>query len=177
MAVPAQQPCQKDQQENRSDATCEGDRGWMVRCGVEPLERLLRPAIPGDAAADKKRDTGDDEAAFAQQWGFAILRKDQLGGLHRNEYDEDAFEAEHEEEINPVDAPGARVRRVCAGEGQRRQRGLLNQELLGDGERQSEQQEAGGPSPPASRQLAAQQSASAPHHHLGDEHEDEAEPG
>src|SRR6476646_8860561 len=144
------------------------------RC-IEPWPRLLCPAVPRDAAADKEHDACSDDAALAKPGMVATIGEEEFRDLDRNEHDSSAFKAEHEEEVEPVNSPVAAVVCVRAGERKRRDGCLLDDELLGDGEGEAEHQQAGCAGTPAANQLAAEESAATPDHHFGNEHEEDAE--
>ena len=134
-------------------------------------------AIPSHKAAEDKGNTCCDDAGSAEPRIIAAGWEAEFRNLDGNEDDPDAFVSEHEEEVNPVNAEVAAVSRVCAGEGQRREGCLLDDELFGNGESDTEQKEANGTGAPATNELAAEKGAAAPDHHFGDEHEEEAEAG
>ncbi len=110
----------------------------VVRRGVKSGARLLRPAVPGNAAAEEERDACRDESAFAQPRMLAAIGKDEFSDLDWNQNHPDAFESQHEKEVDPVDSGVAAEVGVGAGKGEWRDGCLLDDELLSDGEGEAE---------------------------------------
>src|SRR5262249_34481023 len=130
VAMITQKICEADKDCDRGEAGSDRQRGRVVWDNVHTFQRLLRPAIPCNGAADQKHDACRYQAALSQPGLLSPCREEKLGDLNRYQDDPDTFVSKHEKEVDPVDAQVPAERSVHTRERQRSQRRLLNYELF-----------------------------------------------